>query len=336
LPITIAWTPAYQLGLSKAYELLLLVPLLCCVFIHPKPNQVALAFLRSLLVLLVVIGALALVQQHGSGRLTVLGGGPIVFGRNMGLLVIILVARGLQGGSLANKAVGALAITGALFAALLVLLSGSRGALFSVGVGLGYLFVRAKIWRLLLGLIVLAFAVVAIEDSSVLRSAQRTFTNRIVILTLRKRHLSGRGDLYRRSLAEFKSHWVSGFGLAGSQSRLDGHYPHNIVLEVACESGSVGLIFLFGFLFAVGLAFRGPRSPPAIGGIFLLLTTSAQFSGDLFDSRGVFIAGALLVAAWAPVGLQSSTSRRASRHRGRLLDRDGTSTSLATAEAKTK
>lgn len=288
LGLTLAWAPWLDLGLSKLYELALLTPFLVCLFVQRDPRPAASAILDFLVLTLSVLGALALVGGIREGRLSVLGGGPIVFGRNMGVLCLILFARGFRGRRNLWLA------GGALLAFSLVVLSGSRGAMLATAAGISYLLIRAGFWKILPVLVLVGTVVVFAYDLPIAKAVQKRFEHRVVHLTLKKGHLAGRGVLYRRALREFQHAPIAGIGIGACPPRI-GSYPHNLFLEVAAESGSIGLFLLVVFLVAVGHACAGSRAPPELVAILLLYLISAQFSGNLYDSRGVFLFGALVL-----------------------------------------
>lgn len=105
----------------------------------------------------------------------------------------------------------------------------------------------------------------------------------------------------------WKGHPFFGAGL-GSWPVLSGlgdtrSYPHNLVLEVAAETGTFGLLLLLLFL---GYAFRsvGPwgtiRTDPLRLSVIVLFGYrffGSLVSGDLSDARGLFALAGLCVAA---------------------------------------
>ena len=288
---SLAWAPSLSLAEEKAYELVLPVPLLVCIWMHRDPLGVARASIVVLTWLLLAMGTLAFFSSM-EGRLAVLGGGPIVFGRNMGLLAVILLAQGM----VMTRQVWRVALS--LLAVMLVLVSGSRGALLAMLFGSGSLALRTRVWRLVPPLIVAAGTLVLIQDLPFVKAAQDRFAYRVLELTIRERYTAGRTTLYLESVDVFMGAPAFGLGLGGSGYAL-GAYPHNIFLEIACEGGLLAVALFLVFLCSVLWECRSTRAPPDLVGVFLVLLASAQFSGDLFDSRGVFLFGALILAAGA-------------------------------------
>lgn len=292
------WAPDRTLALVKAGDLLVMALGLVCLrrltlLAGVRPTTEAMW--RVVAVLFGAFAALGLVSSilSGGGRLSILGGGPNVFGRNMGLLLLVSFGAVLDGG----KRVWPL--TGLTIAALLVILSGSRGALAGtlVGVG-GLLFMRrVQIGRTAVALVGSSLALAAIVRwSSVGRTALEGFEHRVVVLTLQQNYDSGRGSLRDSALEMItRSPWF-GDGLNGFRARGHGVYPHNLELEALTDGGFVGLVVLLLALAVpvVAIAVRSRRVDPTTAAVFLLHLASAQVSGDFYDSRGVFLFGMLL------------------------------------------
>jgi O-antigen ligase len=124
--------------------------------------------------------------------------------------------------------------------------------------------------------------------------AASVFQERIVGQTMEARHLAGRDDLWFQALEMVREKPLLGWGLDGFRAN-SWSYPHNIFLEVLVEGGAIGLVLMLN----IGRAWRShckrmrsrlPRGPLVA---FALTFTAAQTSGDLFDSRGVFLMLAL-------------------------------------------
>lgn len=273
--------------------------------------QVFVALLwRWLIIVLAVFAVLGVgAAASGTGRLAVLGGGPNVFGRNMGVLMIAALAHAIRG----EKKNWAL--TGAVVTGALVVLSGSRGALVATGAGtfvLMYLS-RGKIGRLIyMGIVALTLGAIVVEFSGFGAEAADMFRERVLKLALEERYDSGRSVVYARAWELSMSQPLFGIGVNGFPVLGNHVYPHNLFLEVLCEGGLVGLALLAVFLgrpLAIVLARRdGPM--PRDSATFVLFLVAAQVSGDLYDSRGVFIFAALLIV----LGGTSSTTRIGGEH----------------------
>ncbi len=292
------WAPDESLAVSKAGELLVMALGLLCLrrltlLAGVRPTTEAMW--RVVAVLFGGFAAIGLVSSvvSGSGRLCVLGGGPNVYGRNMGLLLVVCFGAVLDGGKRGWP------MLGLTVAALLVILSGSRGALAGtlVGVG-GLLFMRrVQVGRTAVALVGSSVALAAVvRFSAVGRTALEGFQHRVVVLTFQKNYDSGRGSL-RDAAFEMvaRSPWI-GDGLNGFRARGHGVYPHNLELEALTDGGILGLLVLLMVLAVpvAAIAVRSRRVDPTTASAFLLHLASAQVSGDFYDSRGVFLFGMLL------------------------------------------
>jgi O-antigen ligase len=253
------------------------------------------------------MAGVAILKSTG-GRVYIPGGGPITFGRNMGLMGLgAAYLAGRYGAAAKPVCVGLM-----LVAMLMVLLSGSRGALIASCVGALTLLVTA---RISVASKVAAAGALALIGAAILlntrtgENARDVFESRIVEQTIHQRYLAGRDDLWLDAADWIQERPWLGWGLNGYRAN-SWTYPHNIFLEVTVEGGIVGLLLLLniariGWTQLRSIRFRVPRVPLAA---LALLTASAQSSGDLFDSRGVFLLIALI--APATVVVRRSVPRR--------------------------
>jgi O-antigen ligase len=270
------------------------------------PTQVSALVWRWLLPILFALAVLGAVMGVGGERLAVLGGGPNVFGRNMGLLCVAMLGLVLHRASW-------FAVGGAVVAGALVVLSGSRGALLATAAGIATVlyFNMGRIGRVVyVGLAVAIVAVGIVELTDFGADAAEMFRHRVLRLGVEDRYDSGRTDVYARAWELGRESPLFGIGLAGFGVIGNHIYPHNLFLEVFCEGGLVGLLLLMLVLgppLAAAVR-RRPGPAPRDYGAFVLVLFSAQFSGDLYDSRTVFVFGALLT-----VLATSADDRRASR-----------------------
>ena len=88
-----------------------------------------------------------------------------------------------------------------------------------------------------------------------------------------------------------------GHGLNDWWDRI-GIYPHNIFLELGCDAGAIAVIaFVMLLLF---YAYESLRTRDAtkilLSSACILYLVAAQFSGDIYDSRSLFIFGTILLA----------------------------------------
>lgn len=247
--------------------------------------------------LLALTGMGQLLGGGGGARLAVLGGGPNIFARLMGLLAL----GGLYFWHRRGQAW--LWIPLAATGVLLALLTGSRGGTFSIIAGiLTFLVVtRVPLRRLaILALLATAATGVATTFSPLGQALNRSMEERFLRLTLKyegsgssesKVYLSGRESLYASAYQLGLDHPVAGAGLAAFPALGLGVYPHNLFLEVFCEGGALGLAFLGWVLLAFLLAaLRGRRGlDGATAGAVVLILIGSQSSGDLYDTRSLFL-----------------------------------------------
>jgi O-antigen ligase len=238
------------------------------------------------------------------GRVYVPGGGPITFGRNMGLMALGgMHLTGRYGAKLIPVAAVLMAV-----ALLLIMMCGSRGALLSTSIALLVLLVMARtslVKKLAVSTAVALAGIAFLFTTGIGQDALEIFQSRIVETTIRDHHLAARDDLWQDAVDLAKERPLLGWGLNGYRAN-SWTYPHNMFLEVIVEGGSVGLLLLMN----VGRAWwsQARRSrfqiPRVTVAALALVFTAAQTSGDLFDSRGVFLMLALsapaVVAARGP------------------------------------
>jgi hypothetical protein len=192
--LAITWAPDLVLAQEQAVDLALLLAVALALHrltLGGHVEQLAASLRLGLLVLLFGLMAAAMAGGLGGGRLAVLGGGPNVFGRNMGLLCVLALEHALfgerQGG--AGRRLP-LWVTAACFAAGLVALSGSRGAMIAsfVAVSVLLLLGRARLGRrlaVLLGLVGVFMALLLFTPLGV--QVIESFSSRVLDLLLGER-----------------------------------------------------------------------------------------------------------------------------------------------------
>jgi O-antigen ligase len=297
------WAPEASLSLAKLYELVLAGVMsvgFALAALRQPAARVLDAFWGVMVMatgLLAFVGMFQLLGGGGGARLAVLGGGPIVFARLMGLLVLGALYFWSQRGR------AWLWIPMAATGVLLALLTGSRGGAGAIIAGfLSFLVVGRIPLRRFAVLALLATAAVGVATllSPLGKALNRSVEERFIRLTLKyegghsaetKVYLSGREDLYAGAYQLGFDHPVTGAGLAAFPALGLGVYPHNIFLEVFCEGGALGLVFLGSVLLAFLLsALRGRHSlDGATVGAVVLMLIGSQSSGDLYDSRSLFL-----------------------------------------------
>ncbi len=296
LPLYVAvsafWSIDFYSSLLKATEAAALVAVCVCIIPFLQSGRVTVMRHGFWIAIVTATGLMCLLAcfSDNSDRMAVLGGGPNTFGRNMGLLFLGTLY--LQRRSPATKAW--MWYPPMVMSLLMVVLSGSRGALLAVSVGSFIYFLIDNRYRTRnivaiggMGILLLT-TVLATEIGNV---AFEMFENRILDQTLERQYMSGREDLYAAAFHLGREHPWFGQGLSGFTIIYGINYPHNIVLELFCETGLVGVALLALLLMAaLSFVMRYRRHcDPVIWGALGVMLASAMFSGDFFDSRGVFL-----------------------------------------------
>jgi O-antigen ligase len=296
--VSSAWAPEFEPAWNKAVELALIAMVLVAMLrLAPvlPPRELADGMWRALVVIFGAFAALALLgSSAGESRIAVLGGGPNVFGRNMALLALFCV------NALLVRGARPLPILGLSVSGLLVLLSGSRGAMLASTIGvLVLLWVhRVKpsklLWLALSGVVLVT---VLATFTEVGRAAFAMFNERVVKLTIEQEYDSGRSTLFDQAVAVGRAVPMYGEGLAGFRAHSSFDYPHNMLLEAWAEGGLVGLVLTIAavLLPLKSVLQRNGRHHALELAAFAALLASAQFSGDFYDSRGVLLFGLLAV-----------------------------------------
>ena len=315
--VTSIWAPDLNLAAIKSYDLLFIAwscgltiaaLRLCGVAATIEGFWWAILGLGIVLALAGLYAALS--GNLTKGRVSALGGGPNVFGRNMGLLTIA----GLRFIVDRRRWMKGVSILVTPVAILLVLQSGSRGAMLALFVGvLVLLCVRRIDQRVFWSIVLVGLVGLAALVTRVGQLAASTFSRRFIRLLLVEGYTSNRIELIKDAVAAGIESPVGGLGLAGF-AQLDsfGTYPHNMFVEAFAEGGLLGLVLLL-IPFVVYLRRwargRGLGDPANAAGL-CLLGVSSSISGDLFDARGVFLLLLMAVASQLPA---AATQRQAAR-----------------------
>lgn len=301
---TILWAPDPIAAATKGYDLFFVV--WACVLMVTALRTCGVqatidGFWAGLFVgglAIAAIGVATSIAGVTGGRLSVLGGGPNVFGRNMGLLTLAslsLIFDSRRG----RRSVG---VAVAPVAALLVLLSGSRGSMLALFFGvIVYLFVQQVDRRVIRSLLavgmVVAVAALATRFGAL---AVAVFRDRFVFGLLVDQYFTHRDVLLLEAIRVGLQYPIGGLGLAGfEQVGTRGGYPHNIFAEAFAEGGLPGLILLCAPIFKYVRRWRqgmGTGDSLTVAGLGLLGVASS-ISGDLFDARGVFLLLLMAVAS---------------------------------------
>lgn len=317
--LTLAWAPTLELGVDAAIDLGLMSVAAISLYrlLQTGDARVLIdSFERALLALLLLLLAAALAGGLGSGRLAALGGGPNVFGRNMGLLCVLSLDRAMRGASRGPDAsarrVGWPIV--AAMAALLVALSGSRGAMFATSIALACLLAlgHARLGRRLIvvaGFSILGLCAVAFTELGA--SVSESFATRVLDLFFREHYVSGRDRIYALALERGFDAPLLGHGLNSFPASTPWPYAHNIVLDAWFETGAFGVALLGLYFATLGRgtlrALARERSGARWAGVdglraaAILILVASQFSGGRYDARGLFGFAALSMVSFSRV-----------------------------------
>ncbi len=305
------WSDETALMAYKLYELFLLALLFGSIIVWCASAKQAQTYCRffwwSLVLGTTTLVCVSLPQvfasagQGASGqRLSVLGGGPNVFGRYVDICILACL---LSHRSLVMR------IPLIVFFAALLVLSGSRGAVLGLCAAFvvcspALVFKSKANPRLLLWLTpsllaggAVAFSIFVYVFPDLYAMVWDSFQRRFIDATFYSQYTSNRDNLFLAALGMIEEHPLLGHGLSGWGNTWDQPYPHNLFLEVTVEGGFVGLLLLLGVGWkccgGIYRRIQEGRVRWEFVGLTALMLTSAQFSGDLFDSRTVFVSALL-------------------------------------------
>jgi len=291
--IAALWAPDAELAAGKAYEVILAA--IVTLSLYRAFSTADTAVLRDyfwytavFITGILSIGGIYKIATLELSRLAVLGGGPNVFARLMGFLLIGSLYLWRRGGR-THYWTTVIVISG-----MLTLLSGSRGSSIALVFSVFAFFMveRIRISRIvtlaiaagLIGFIILSY-------TSAGDFVQETYHSRFADLLIEQQYGAGREDLYLSAYTLGMENPFFGAGLAAFPALKLGSYPHNFFLEVFSETGmfGLGIILLIFFFFAVKM-WKGMKTfDGASVSAFVLILTASQFSGDFYDSRGIFV-----------------------------------------------
>lgn len=230
----------------------------------------------------------------GAGqRLAVLGGGPNIYARMIGLGIVGLIF--LVG----TRAVPSWAILGTPVMIIPIMLSGSRGGMLSTGVAvaIGSIWILSdsigRLRSLLWASAVCVLGLALLAGTRFGQDAAMTFQTRVVDLTLKQEYSAGRDRLYAEAVQAVGNHPLKGNGLGGF-SQIMGYpeYPHNLVLDIAVSAGAVGLLALGWAVVAfvrTTVRTRASLTARYLVVSVLLVLVGAMTSGGIYDSRFIWI-----------------------------------------------
>lgn len=290
--LSVAWAPDLDKAPDNATSAALMLVALAslhrlCGSVDPQALNSAIW--RALTGLLVAMALIAIVGGGGSSRLAILGGGPNVFGRNMGLLCAIALFNAIRsGGSGWPSAIGS------TVAAALVVLSGSRGGMVATAATMASLLVmgRQGLSRRLFALgVFVCLGLLVVGYTEFGASVVERFNARVLQLLFEEGYVSNRDRIFVTAIDLGSRSPLVGHGLGSFAVLTPWPYAHNMFLDAFAETGLVGLLLLTGAITQGGLMLlrnRDRQVAPAAAA-FVLYFMSAQFSGGLYDSRGVYV-----------------------------------------------
>ena len=295
-------------GLEKAINFwLIVIPISVVVVERYQRQDVLNAFyiLLGVTILLAFLAVMGLsVGERSDGRMTVLGGGPIVFARWMGFGIIALLFLPLR-----IKNIYKYLLIAAFF--VLALSSGSRGPILGL-ILTGFVYVilnfNRVIFRLTIvtSLLVLAFLFSNAGDQiSNLGNSQRVFMN-ISTKGSSSQSTSTRKNLAIGSLILLKNYplgvgpgnWQVVANKLSPTHLMPLEYPHNLLLEVGCEYGVhtlliLLLVFLYIFYLSYNKMIQYKHHKSSLYSLLFYLLLyfflNSLVSGMLNDSRLLFI-----------------------------------------------
>ena len=247
--ITSVWAPDPERAAAKVYDVLfviwsaaLMVAALRMCGVGPTIEGFWRGLYTGGLALAAIGIATAVGNSQGVTRLSVLSGGPNVFGRNMGLLALVSLHLIFDRGRLLRI----MGLVTAPLAALLVLLSGSRGAMLALFFGvIVYLSVHRVDRKVFWSLLAVGVAGIAALATRFGELAVLVFRERFLILLLAEQYFTHRDVLLLEGLRAGLQHPFGGLGLSGFATvGTRGSHPHNIFLEAFSEGGFPGLVLL--------------------------------------------------------------------------------------------
>jgi len=290
-------------GFEKYFNFIFIViPLVIIVVETFKYNDVRIFFkiLLGFIIVLSLIGLL--VVLNSSDRLSVLGGGPIVFARwmNIGLIILFFIKQS----SLNKKNILLM-----LFFLVLSLAAGSRGPVFSLAITFAvYFFLNFQ--KVFLRVLFFSFLIASIAFFSGINTSILGIGKTERLVTKDNRSKNARMVFASRSF-DLMSHYPLGVGLGNWQvyankikptHLLKHQYPHNLVLEIFVELGIIsGILFLILLLKILFYNYKKMYSNknnehsfyPLLFYLQFYLIINSFFSGSLNDSRLLFVVMAM-------------------------------------------
>ena len=295
-------------SIEKAVNFWLIVIPLSIIFAE-KYNQKSV--LRTFYILLGVSIFLAILAVFGlstdvraDGRMTALGGGPIVFARWMGFAIITLLFLPKNIAKIYKFPLITIFFT-------LALATGSRGPILGLFIT-GFIFVILNFNRIILKItIIIAFLISTILITGMDKKISKLGNSKRVFMNIAKKGGSKQSTSTRSNLAVgallVMQNYPLGVGAGNWQviaNKLNPthlmplEYPHNLLLEIACEYGIhtmllfiLLIIYITYMSYSKMLKFKKDESSlyPLLFYLFLFYFFNSLVSGMLNDSRLLFV-----------------------------------------------
>ena len=267
--------------------------------------------LNTFYILLAVTCLLALlsffgpsITERADGRMTALGGGPIVFARWMGFGIITLLFIPVK-----IKYIYKYSLILIFF--ILALATGSRGPILGLFLT-GFVYVFLNFNRVIVRISLGVFLVISVlVFSGVEKQIAKLGNSKRVFMNISKKGGSKQSTSTRNNLAIGSFLLLQNYPLgvgAGNWQLITNklspthlmplEYPHNLVLEVACEYGiPTVLVLLLLFLYVFHLSYhkmikyKNDKTSfyPLLFYLFLFFFFNSLVSGMLNDSRLLFV-----------------------------------------------
>jgi O-antigen ligase len=329
--VSSAYTPAPGYGQEKAVRFITLTMLAFVVpLVVVQNSQELYRFLLGIMAIGLVLALEGLLE--GGVLFTAFGSNTLELGYGAGIAILIVMFLILPGSRSVASRAAAIVIVGVLTWAMIG--SGSRGPLQALAVSMVMTFLLSLVLRYrrrfaLISIVAVAGIVLFVFSSALVPSASLARFRLLLSGGETQAQTSSAGTrlfYWRQSLALLSEHPLVGGG-AGAFARFvlgvdTQEYPHNILLELASETGLVGLTIFVCLLLSIlqrllfalhisGLIHDYNRS--LLFTVFALLTfelVGAMLSGDLNDGRGL----------WALFGVTIAVSSCVSRMARRRLE----------------
>lgn len=256
---------------------------------------------------IILYGMISVLTADNVRQFSILGGGAIIFARIVGTFLIVTLFL-IVGKMRSNIGSTAMLVTLLLSSILLIILSGSRGGLLSTSLAVTVIVIRTDLvkWKIFLALPLIGLGVFfASQFTNILKLVNHIFSYRILELTVKQKYSSERDSIFSKALEIGLENPILGIGLNSFRNLTpEGHYPHNLFLEIFTNVGIGGaLLMLIGLLIVFVTIMQSRKETKSYNYTTLyasalcLHLVSSQFSGDIYDSRGVFFFSVAILMA---------------------------------------